>query len=136
MRVVVGIALVFEGVTVLRSGIESGAAALQVIVAGAGVLLIVGLWTPIAGTVVTLIQLWNLFMPAGDLWNPILLATLGAALALLGPAGCSVDAPLFGWKRIASPGRNSKVATFFRTSTPIHENTISAALFKWTRQLV
>ncbi len=107
MRVVAGIALVFQGVTVLRSGTESGAAALQVIVAGAGVLLIVGLWTPIAGTVVTLIQLWNLFMHAGDLWNPILLATLGAALALLGPGGWSVDARLFGWKRIEPPERKS-----------------------------
>jgi hypothetical protein len=30
----------------------------------------------------------------------MLLGTLGAALALLGPGGCSVDARLFGWKRI------------------------------------
>ncbi len=100
MRVVAGIALVFQGVTVLRSGTESGASALQVVVAGAGVLLIVGLWTPIAGTVVALVQLWNLSFNAGDLWIPILLGTLGAALALLGPGGWSVDARLFGWKRI------------------------------------
>jgi putative oxidoreductase len=73
----------------------------------AGILLIAGLWTPIAGTLVTLIELWSLFSQAGDPWIPILLGTLGAAQAMLGPGAWSVDARLFGWKRIDPPDRKS-----------------------------
>lgn len=80
---------------------------LGVLAAGAGVLLVAGLWTPIAGTVVALIELWNIFSKAGDLWIHLLLGTLGAALALLGPGGWSVDARLFGWKRIDLRDRKS-----------------------------
>jgi hypothetical protein len=107
MRAVVGIALVFHEVTRLPGGTGIGAAVLPVLGAGAGILLVAGLWTPIAGTVVTLAELWNIFSQAGDPWIHILLGTLGAALALLGPGGWSVDAHLFGWKRIDIRGPKS-----------------------------
>jgi putative oxidoreductase len=107
MRLVAGIALVLEGVMSLRGGTAIGAAILHVLGAGAGILLLAGLWTPIAGTLVTLIELWSIFSQAGDPRIPILLGTLGAALVLLGPGGWSVDAYLFGWKRIDPPDRKS-----------------------------
>ena len=65
-----------------------------------GILLMLGLWTPIAGALVVIAQVWNIFHKPGDLWAHLLLAIMGAALALLGPGFWSVDARLFGWKRI------------------------------------
>jgi putative oxidoreductase len=107
MRAVAGSALVFHEVMALRGGAVTGAAILHVLGAGAGTLLVVGLWTPVAGSVVTLIELWNIPSQAGDPSIPILLGTFGAALALLGPGGWSVDARLFGWKRIDFQDRKS-----------------------------
>jgi uncharacterized membrane protein YphA (DoxX/SURF4 family) len=100
MRLVAGIALVVHGVTTVRGETAIGPAILQVLAAGAGILLLAGLWTPIAGALVAVIELWSTLSQAGDPWIHILLGTLGAGLALLGPGAWSVDARLFGWKRI------------------------------------
>jgi uncharacterized membrane protein YphA (DoxX/SURF4 family) len=100
MRLVAGIALVVEGVMSLRGGTSIGAAILHALGAGAGILLLAGLWTPIAGVLVAILALWQAFSHPGNPWSCIMLGTLGAALALLGPGGWSVDARLFGWKRI------------------------------------
>ena len=89
-----------------RGGSATGAAMLHMLGAGVGILLVVGLWTPIAGSVMTLIELWNI-LSQGDPSIPILLGTFGAALALLGPGGWSVDSRLFGWKRIDLQDRKS-----------------------------
>lgn len=66
----------------------------------AGILLLVGLWTPISAWVVAVLGFGNLIASVGDPWADILLGTIGAGLALLGPGAWSVDARLFGWKRI------------------------------------
>jgi uncharacterized membrane protein YphA (DoxX/SURF4 family) len=66
----------------------------------AGILLLLGLWTPIAGVLVAALGIWNSFTEPGNPWANIFLATIGLGLALLGPGEWSADARLFGWKRI------------------------------------
>lgn len=71
----------------------------------AGLCLVAGFWTPIAGSVIATIGLWFAFARPEDPLSSVLLATIGGALALLGPGAWSIDARLFGWKRIDVPDR-------------------------------
>jgi len=71
----------------------------------AAILLLVGLWTPIAGTMITIVELWIVCSSAGGLGIPIMLATLGATLAMIGPGALSIDAHLFGRKHFEIPQR-------------------------------
>lgn len=67
---------------------------------GLGLLLVIGLWTPVGGTLLALTALWNAFARPEYRWGGMVVATLGAALALVGPGMWLVDARLFGWKRV------------------------------------
>jgi uncharacterized membrane protein YphA (DoxX/SURF4 family) len=70
------------------------------IAVAAGIFLLVGLWTPVAGTLVAMVEVWSIFVVSGDPGVPIMLAALGAALAMIGPGAWSIDARLFGRKHI------------------------------------
>jgi uncharacterized membrane protein YphA (DoxX/SURF4 family) len=101
MRLVVGIAVVVRRTSELQTAPPISLAVIHVFAIATGILLLAGLWTPIAGTVLIIIETWNAFMHLhDDPWSYIQLGTLGAALAMLGPGAWSVDARLFGWKRI------------------------------------
>jgi len=103
IRLVVGIALVVRRVIELQSAPPISLAVIHVLALAAGLLLLAGLWTPIAGVLLAIIEIWGALTHPHDPWSYILLGTLGAALAMLGPGAWSVDARLFGWKRIAPP---------------------------------
>ena len=101
MRLVAGAGLVQQAITGLRTRPPVGTTALDIFLAIAAMLLFSGLWTPIAGALVAMIELWTAFFShPPDPWTSILLGTISLALALLGPGAWSVDARLFGWKRI------------------------------------
>ena len=101
LRLVTGIAAIVQGVTKLQAGVPFGTILLQALGMIAGILLLAGLWTPVTGSLTAALELWDwISTNPSDPLSTILLASIGAALALLGPGAWSVDARLFGWKRI------------------------------------
>ena len=87
----------------MRGAPPLGPAVLDVLTISIGLLLLVGLWTPVAGTMLAILALWHAFLHRSDPWTCVLMGILGVALALLGPGVWSVDARLFGWKNIRIP---------------------------------
>jgi hypothetical protein len=75
------------------------------IVALLGVLLFTGLWTPIAGALGALVELWIAFSERGEPWSYVLAAAIASGLALLGPGAWSIDALAFGRKKISIQDR-------------------------------
>jgi uncharacterized membrane protein YphA (DoxX/SURF4 family) len=108
LRVSAGLPLVYDGIAGLFATPQIGPFVRELLAIGAGVLLLVGLWTPLSGTLAAMLQLWIAFEGADQLRAVLLLAAVGAALAMLGPGAWSVDAHLFGRKRIDIP--NPRVA--------------------------
>ena len=103
LRAAVAIPLVQQAIGGLLNA--SPPAPLGLVAAGAALLLLVGLWTPMAGVLVAVAELGLALSHPAEPWTFVHFGTLGAALAMLGPGGWSVDARLFGRKRIQIPER-------------------------------
>jgi putative oxidoreductase len=100
LRLVAGTAVIIHGFPGLRTGLPIAPIVLNSLAIVVGMLLLLGLWTPVSGSLVGAFGLWNAIFQSGGLEANILLGTIGAALALVGPGAWSVDARLFGWRRI------------------------------------
>jgi hypothetical protein len=106
MRLVAGSVLLVRASIVLTSDPPPlQATVTAVLLAGSAILLIPGLWTPVVGTFTALLEVWQFVEFTKDPWVPLLIGTICAALAMLGPGLWSVDARLFGWKRVEAPPR-------------------------------
>ena len=107
MRLVIGCVLVLRASFRLWGDPPANITITAAILLVAGFLLILGLWTPIVGTSVAVIEAWKILAVPGDRWLWLLLGTVSCALAMLGPGRWSIDARLFGWKRVEAPPRKS-----------------------------
>ncbi len=99
--------MVVQGVSALLAEPPLGAVLFQALSIALGLLFITGLWTPVAGTLVAALALWNIYSD-GHPGRWIMLATLGVALALIGPGAWSIDARLFGWRRLEIRDRKTQ----------------------------
>jgi len=104
LRAVAAVGALYQGAALLTTPLP-GVLAAQVVAAGAAALTLVGFWTPVAGMLMAVAELCLAFSRNTDPSMHILLAPLAVALAMLGPGAWSVDARLFGRKRIQIPQR-------------------------------
>ena len=107
LRLLTGAALIYFGIAGVLEAPPLTIVILQIIGIGAGILILVGLWTPVAGTLAATVKVWitlSCFLShSGDPWIAIVQVVLSAVLAMVGPGAWSIDARLFGRKRIDMP---------------------------------
>jgi len=100
LRLVSGILLINDGAIELLAGPPWQGILRPFLEIATGMLLLVGLWTPMAGVLVAIVEVWSIVSKTGNVRDCLVLAASGAALAMLGPGVRSIDARLFGRKRI------------------------------------
>jgi uncharacterized membrane protein YphA (DoxX/SURF4 family) len=105
LRFTLGAALPYFAAAHLRLTLQLSLVIPQIIGASAGILLLIGLWTPVAGAAVVGVELWITFSGGGFSWISLLLIAIGASLAMIGPGAWSLDALLFGRKHIGGSAR-------------------------------
>jgi putative oxidoreductase len=107
LRLLTGLALIHFGIADLREAPPLATVVLQIIGISAGILLLLGLWTPVAGALAAIVKvsiaLSRYSSHSGDPWITVVQAVLSAVLAMVGPGAWSIDARLFGRKRIYMP---------------------------------
>lgn len=82
---------------------HTGLFVLQIAGAAAGLLMLGGLWTPVAGVLAGIVEVWIAFAQPGTQSFAIVLAGLGISLAMIGPGAWSIDARLYGRKQLLPP---------------------------------
>lgn len=100
LRLAAGAPLIVQGVFVAWTGAERLGLPLRLIEVACGILLLLGLWTPVAGLSQVVLQGWLAFTHGYA--DPVHIAgsIIGLSIAALGPGAYSFDARLFGRKRI------------------------------------
>ena len=99
-RVVVAVVLLGFCIIHLTDSPSSTSMIPHVIGACAGMLFLVGLWTPFVGGLIAAAEFWIAASHFSDPWISIMLATFGGTVAMLGPGAFSVDARLFGRRHL------------------------------------
>lgn len=102
-RLLLGLAQVYSFIACVNATPVCGTVVPQSIGALAGILLLAGLWTPVTGIVLAIMDAWTAFSLPASAALPAILAVVGASLAMIGPGAWSLDAWLFGRKHIEPP---------------------------------
>ncbi len=89
LRLVAGILLIYDGVVALRTGPAPVITIAESVGTLAGLLLVVGLWTPIAAVLAALVEVSFVFLgTTTQVRSSILLAALGLGPSSLGDEAC------------------------------------------------
>jgi uncharacterized membrane protein YphA (DoxX/SURF4 family) len=102
-RVLTSTILLYFGASHLLETARSVPSLPYLIAAVAAVLLLLGLWTPLAGITIALVEIWIFFASSGNSLTAITLASLGLTVAMIGPGIWSIDAKLYGRKHLQDP---------------------------------
>jgi putative oxidoreductase len=109
LRLLTAVALIRFGIGGVLAAPPLTTVILQIVGIGAGILLLIGLWTPVAGALAAIVKvciaLSRFLSHSGDPWIALTEAVLSAVLAMVGPGAWSIDARLFGRRRIDVPER-------------------------------
>ena len=100
IRIAAGAALITDGAERIYSGQHIGLLTLAVLTIADGVLLTAGFWTVLVGFVALALSVFDVLIYHEGPCPAILLACMGAGVAFVGPGALSIDARLFGLKRI------------------------------------
>ena len=100
IRIAAGAALIIDGRERVYSGQHLGLLTLGVFTIADGVLMTAGLWTPLAGFFALALSVSDVLFYHEGPCPAVLLACMGTGVAFVGPGALSIDAWLFGLKRI------------------------------------
>jgi putative oxidoreductase len=101
-RIVTSVILLYCGRMHLLESVSFAPNLPYLTAAVAGLLLLFGLWTPLAGIAISISEIWILLTCMGNPLITIMLASFGTGVAMIGPGAWSIDAQLYGRKHIPS----------------------------------
>jgi len=99
LRVAAASVVIAAAVVHLRVAPSATSAALDLGSIAIAGLLLAGIWTPVSAALIAAAGLWC-GVSSSALSSGFLVMAIGAALVMLGPGAWSVDARLYGWRRI------------------------------------
>jgi putative oxidoreductase len=103
LRLVASAPLLHQSIAFICGFTHSSVLALELVALASAILLVLGFCTPMAALLLVAVQVWLAFQAHELLGVHSLLAAIGVALSMLGPGAWSIDAHLFGRKRIDFP---------------------------------
>jgi putative oxidoreductase len=100
LRLAAGGSLAVQGVICILPGSHCGAITPAILGIAAGLLILIGLWTPVGSLIAAISESWTLLVGGIVLQTGVLLLSITVAIAMLGPGSHSIDAVLFGRRRL------------------------------------